>query len=395
MKNDPTPVESAGNRSKGGTPPPGASAPGLYVHVPFCKTKCPYCSFYSVVPGATPAQWLGALTREAELHRGAFGAFDTLYFGGGTPSLLGEEEIAAAVAALRGAFPFAEDLELTIEANPDDVTPGKLAAYRALGVDRVSIGVQSLSDEELHLLGRRHGARQARLAVDLAREAGFTNIGIDLIYGFDGQSLESWEEILLAALEASPEHLSCYQMTIEPSTPFGKMLEHGELRALDEESARRFFTRTSQILRSRGYIHYEISNFARGEQFISRHNYKYWRHVPNLGLGPAAHSFRDGRRWWNVRSVRDYCDALERGVSPIDGEETLTERQLLLEELSLGFRTRDGVTLETLRRFPGWQTALESLERESLVSISGGRAVPTIDGFLVADRLPLAFAGAE
>lgn len=383
-RDEPAPSQSAGRDAS-------PAVPGLYVHVPFCKTKCPYCDFYSIVSGVTPGEWLTALSVEAERARGAFAPFDTIYIGGGTPSLLSAAEVESLFASVRGAFVVAPGAEVTLEANPDDVTPGKLAAWRELGVNRLSLGIQSFDDAELAFLRRRHDARAARAAIELAREAGFGNVGIDLIYGFEGQSLASWGRTLATALEAAPEHLSCYQLSIEPRTEFGRMRERGEFRAMDEESQRRFFIRTSETLRSAGYVHYEISNYAREDALASRHNSKYWRHAPYLGLGPSAHSFKGGRRWWNVRSVRGYCDALADGGSAVEGEETLTAEQLDLEALYLGFRTRGGVPLEALRAFPNWRTALDSLVLESLVAVRGDRVVPTIEGFLVADRLPLAF----
>jgi putative oxygen-independent coproporphyrinogen III oxidase len=367
------------------------SAPGLYVHVPFCKTKCPYCDFHSIVSGTSPAAWLGALEREAALYRGSFGGFDTLYLGGGTPSFLGEDEIERLVAAIRGAFDFAPDSEVTIEVNPDDVTAGKLARWRALGFNRVSLGVQSFNDDELSFLGRRHDAAAARRAIVLARDAGFDDLGCDLIYGFEGHRPASWRRTLDEAVSLVPEHLSCYQMTLEHSTEFGRMVGRGEMTQLGEEPQRSFFLETSRLLTDAGYIHYEISNFSRGEAYVSRHNHKYWRHVPYLGLGPSAHSFHDGRRWWNVRSVDGYVEALARGESPVEGDETLGEDDLALETLYLGFRTREGVALEDLRRYPNWRAVLESLVSESLVTLTGDRARPTLEGFLVADRLPLVF----
>jgi oxygen-independent coproporphyrinogen-3 oxidase len=393
MKNNSDNAGSRGSHASGAIDAGHDAPPGLYVHVPFCKTKCPYCDFYSITSGVATGRWLEALSREAALHRGVFGTFDTLYVGGGTPSVLEEHEIHGLFDALRASFDFAPDSEVTIEANPDDVTPPKLDAWLAAGVNRVSLGVQSFDDVELRFLRRRHDAAKAREAMRLLREAGFENIGIDLMYGFEGQSLESWERSMRLALELSPEHLSCYQMTIEGATEFGRMIESGELKPIDEESERAFFMKTSEFLTSRGYIHYEISNFAREEALLSRHNHKYWRHAPYLGLGPSAHSFRNGKRWWNARSVDGYCTALESGGSPVDGMETLSEDELAFEEIFLGFRTRDGVPLEALGRYPGWQGALEKLVAESLVIVAGGRAVPTVKGFCLADRLAVAFAG--
>jgi putative oxygen-independent coproporphyrinogen III oxidase len=380
-----------------GTPPgiPGGAGgplPGLYVHVPFCRTKCPYCDFYSVTSGASVAGWLAAVSREAELHRGAFGTFDTLYIGGGTPSLLSEAETTELIDRLARSFDIAREAEITIEANPDDVTAQKIATWRDLGINRVSLGVESFDDVELRFLRRRHDAAQARAAIALLADAGFPGLGIDLIYGFPGQSIESWHRSMRRALDFSPSHLSCYQMTIEPGTEFGRMLRAGSFEMPEEEAQRAYFMKTSEFLRENGYIHYEVSNFARDERSLSRHNGKYWRHVPYLGLGPSAHSFDRGKRWWNVRSVERYCSLLAAGESPAEDSETLSDDELAFEALYLGFRTRDGVPLEALQRYSGWRGSLDALAAESLVTVASGRAVPTEEGFCLADRLAIVFA---
>jgi oxygen-independent coproporphyrinogen III oxidase len=393
MMNDQEIAGSRGGSAPGTSGDPDGPLPGLYVHVPFCKTKCPYCDFYSITSGTTVERWLDALAGEAALSRGRFGTFDTLYVGGGTPSLLREAEIARLFEILAAAGDFAAGSEVTIEANPDDVTARGLARWRELGVNRVSLGVQSFDDGALRFLRRRHDAARAREALALLREAGFSNIGIDLIYGFAGQSVDLWRRTLEGAIEHRPEHLSCYQMTIERSTEFGAMLAAGSLAAIDEETQRAFFMETSAILAANGYLHYEVSNFARGEDLLSRHNRKYWSRVPYLGLGPSAHSFRDVRRWWNVRSVESYCGQLERGENPVEDSETLGEEEIALETLALGFRTREGVPLDALRRCPGWERALETLVDGGLVTVADGRAAPTETGFCVADRLAAAFAG--
>jgi len=393
MMNDPQSAGPRGDSAPGTPGGPGDPSPGLYVHVPFCKTKCPYCDFYSITSGTPVERWLDALAGEAALYRGLFGTFDTLYVGGGTPSLLREAEIARLFEILAAAFDFAAGSEVTIEANPDDVTSRGLARWRELGVNRVSLGVQSFDDGALRFLRRRHTAARAHEALALLREAGFSNIGVDLIYGFEGQSIDLWRRTLERALDYRPEHVSCYQMTIERSTEFGAMLAAGSLAAIDEETQRAFFMETSAILTGRGYIHYEISNFARSEKLLSRHNSKYWSRRPYLGLGPSAHSFRDGRRWWNVRSVESYCALLERKESPIEDSETLGEEEIAIETLALGFRTRDGVPVEALRRYPGWERTLKTLVNGGLVTLADERAAPTASGFCVADRLAAAFAG--
>jgi putative oxygen-independent coproporphyrinogen III oxidase len=367
-------------------------SPGLYIHVPFCKTKCPYCDFYSVTASPMIPEWLDAVSREIGLYQGRFSPFDTLYIGGGTPSFLGAQEIAALMRDLRAGFEITDDAEITIEANPDDITPEKCASYREVGINRVSLGVQSFRDEELRFLGRRHDARSAQRAIGEIRDAEFTNLGIDLIYGFDGQTPAGWKETLERALSYSPEHLSCYQMTIEPETEFGRLRAEGRIREMAEEDQRTLFVATAETCARHGYLHYEISNFARREEHVSRHNHKYWHHAPYLGLGPSAHSFENGTRWWNVRSAADYCGLLKEGATPVEDSESLTDEQLSLEEIYLGFRTKDGVSLELLHRYPGWERALAKLEDESLLRIVGDRAVLTLEGFLVADGIPFLIA---
>ena len=364
--------------------------PGLYIHVPFCRAKCPYCDFYSTPALSLVDSWLGNLKKEALLYREHFSVFDSLYFGGGTPTLLPDGTFGELGSFLRDHFTFANDIEITVEANPEDLTAEKLAALRACGVNRLSIGAQSFNDAELSTLKRRHSAYDAEAAVELARSKGFENIGIDLICLIPGQTEESWIETLQRALKLGPAHLSCYQMTFEEGTPFGRLKQKGSVIPADEETERRFFLLTSRLLEGHGFIHYEISNFAR-EKSRSRHNSKYWRHVPYLGLGPSAHSFDGRRRWWNTRSVKEYCRALEKSVKPVEGSEVLTEEQFHLERVYLGMRTRDGLLLAETCDASRPESALSPLLQSGLIRLENGRVMPTLDGFLVADRLPLLF----
>lgn len=392
--------------------------PGLYVHIPFCQSKCAYCDFYSVTDQSMILVWLSALGKEAEQYRDSFGPFDTLYIGGGTPSLLDAGQLAHLLKTLRRYFIFSPDTEVTLEANPDDVTAEKIRLYRELGVNRLSVGVQSFADRELAFLGRRHHARQTVEALEAIRAAGFDNLSLDLIYGLPGQALEGFTKTLEQALVFQPEHLSCYQLTYEASTPLGRKKDQGQMIAATEEDERDFFLFTSRFLEARGYRHYEISNFARlgkpGDKsnhqvinepesfhrkpetgnrkpYYSRHNRKYWRHVPYLGLGPGAHSFQNGSRWWNVRSVKEYCHHLAQGRTPVADRESLSPEQLRLEALYLGLRTREGVPLDLLRQNPGWEKALRKLQKAGLIEVYQDRAVPTRQGFLLADSLPLRF----
>jgi oxygen-independent coproporphyrinogen-3 oxidase len=378
--------------------------PGLYIHIPFCKSKCPYCDFYSVTDETLISAYLAALDAEARLYRDQFPAFDSLFWGGGTPSLLDTVQLGALVASLRRHFVFAPDTEITLEANPDDITAEKLRLFRDLGINRLSLGVQSFDEGELRFLGRRHTARQTLAAIDLIRAVGFTNLGLDLMYGLPGQTTATWLKTLEQALSLAPEHLSCYQLTLTAGetpalwTPMARRAARGELRLPDEETQREFFLLTANFLTARGYLHYEISNFARqGTQagslchYLCRHNLKYWTRTPYLGLGPGAHSFDGRRRWWNVSSVGDYCSSLKAGEAPVAEAETLTPEQIRLETLCLGFRTREGVSLATLREHPGADAILAELTQAGLVRVDRGRVIATLDGLVVADRLPLEF----
>jgi putative oxygen-independent coproporphyrinogen III oxidase len=366
--------------------------PGLYVHVPFCKTKCPYCDFYSEASLSSIPDWLEAMKREMVLYRDRFTRFDSLYLGGGTPSLLPERDLENLLFHLRTHFVFSVDTEFTVEANPDDITSGKLAVLRDLGVNRISLGVQSFDGGDLRFLKRRHTAEQAEKAIELFKAAGFAKVGLDLMYGLPGQTESSWMKTLERAMSYTPEHLSCYQLTIHENTPFRELQAKGEINPPGEEKESALFVLTSAFLRERGYLHYEVSNFARGEENLCRHNLKYWRFAPYLGLGPSAHSYQDGARWWNLRDLEGYCRALAEGKPPVAGSETLTPEQVYLETILLGFRTRDGVDREILRDRPGTKEVLRHLQQAGLVEIVEGKVVPTIKGFLVADSLPLLFS---
>jgi oxygen-independent coproporphyrinogen-3 oxidase len=341
--------------------------------------------------GGTGVPPVPAQAKACGYQRTTFPAFDTLYLGGGTPSLLEADQFVELMTTLRRYFSFAPNTEFTLEANPDDATPEKLRFWRDLGVNRLSLGVQSLDEEELRFLGRRHTAGQALQALSQSRAAGFANLSADLMYGLPGQTLETWVRTLEQVLAFTPEHLSCYQLTLAPDTPMGAAATRGEFAPLTEEAERDFFLLTSRFLGERGYLHYEVSNFARDKEHRCRHNLKYWRHVPYLGLGPGAHSFDGRRRWWNFSSVAQYCSSVKAGGAPVAGEETLSAEQLRLEALYLGFRTREGVSLELLQARSRWQASLTELSRAGLLRMEAGRAKATVQGLVVADRLPLFF----
>lgn len=383
---------------------------GLYIHIPFCLSKCPYCGFYSVSDPGLVDGFIQSLLKEIKMvafdrHSLSSGVrdtgginswtFDTIYVGGGTPSLLKPEYIETILKQISKYFRLTDDIEITFESNPGDGDREYFCQIFRLGINRLNLGIQSFDEKALCFLGRRHTAVQAREAIQDARRAGFKNIGLDLIYGVPGQKVESWHDTLSAALKYSPEHLSCYQLTIEENTPFALQAQKGEIALPDEEDQREFFMQTAALLDAAGYVQYEVSNFAKGEFCFSRHNQKYWDHTPYLGLGPGAHSFDGRNRWWNFRSVDNYIVALGKGNLPIQGQEALIQEQLLFEDLFLGLRTRKGVHLQTIQErysrdlIKEKGKILEAWEKEGLVTLYGGYLRPTRFGLAVADRLAL------
>jgi oxygen-independent coproporphyrinogen-3 oxidase len=369
--------------------------PGLYIHIPFCLSKCGYCDFYSSTSISALPGFLDALFKEMEMYRPRFQAFDTVYIGGGTPSLLHPEQLERILTGVKENFDLTSTAEITIETNPADLNRPFLESMRQIGINRINIGVQSFDEKVLGFLGRRHSIKQAISAIEASRKAGFRNIGLDLIYGVPEQDVESWLDTLKHAVAFSPEHLSCYQLTLEAKTPLGRRYQEGQFPIPGEELQYEFFMNTSEFLEEAGYIHYEVSNFARGKEYASRHNQKYWDHSPFLGLGPAAHSFQSNRRWWNYRSLDQYVAAINAGNLPVEDTETLTMEQLQLEALYLGLRTRKGVCLQDFKNryhydlFTEKKEILAKLEGEGFISIRDGHLYPTQSGLAVADSLSL------
>lgn len=387
-----------------------STAPGLYLHVPFCSRVCPYCDFAVQVGGPERRRWyVESLLREITLWgedpRVAGWGFDTLYLGGGTPSLLAPEVLGEILAALRDTFRLDPDAWLLLEANPEDVTPESLRAWRGLGVRTLSLGVQSFDADQLRFLGRRHGSEAARRSVELAREAGFDTVSLDLIYGLPEQTSDDLRRELEAAVALRPDHLSCYQLTVHRGTWFGKLAERGRLAELPEPRQAELFERVHRFLADAGYPAYEISNFARAPEHRSKHNPKYWHHVPYLGLGPSAHSFGGlegepgrytGRRWWNERTLTRYGERLERGERPVSGDEELSAEDLALEALALALRTPEGVDLGAFRERWGWDLGqaqiCERLAESGYLVLEEGALRPTSRGLAVADGLVSALA---
>lgn len=328
-------------------------------------------------------------------YKNAFPSFDTIYLGGGTPSLLSSQHMDDVLKAVHDNFDIDRQTEITIEVNPGDVSLEYFQALRRQGINRLNMGVQSFDNQLLKFLGRRHTTKEAIVAFDAARQAGFDNIGIDLIYGVSGQSIDSWKKTLNKALSFSPEHLSCYQLSLEKETPLYKQYKNDHLRLPSENEALDFFMTTSGILADAGYIHYEVSNFARIDSLKSRHNIKYWRHTPYLGLGPAAHSFINRKRWWNKTAVNTYLNNIGEGKKPVEKSEKLSLEQLQMEALFLGMRTKDGINLKLYEtRFQtnlmiDKKKIIDELINNKLVELKDGCLCPTLAGMAVADSLAL------
>ena len=369
--------------------------PGIYIHIPFCLSKCTYCDFYSVSSLSMLPAFLEVLFKEMELYRGRFAPCDTVYVGGGTPSVLNPGQLEAILTRVLGNFTLLPNTEITLETNPADLAPAYLEAMRGMGINRLNIGVQSFDQTILDFLGRRHSVNQAIGAIEASRRAGFTNIGLDLIYGIPGQEVGAWLDTVRRALMFEPEHLSCYQLIVEPGTPLGIRYQQGAFSLPDENLQHEFFMKTAEMLEDAGYVHYEVSNFARGMAFASRHNQKYWDHTPYLGLGPSAHSFLAQQRWWNYRSVDRYITALQSGEPPVEAAEQLTLAQLQLEALYLGLRTKKGIHLKDYATYylcdllAQKGDRLTALQDEGLIALEDGYLHPTRAGLAVADTLAL------
>lgn len=322
---------------------------GIYIHIPFCAKKCGYCDFYSVVNRKGPSDFMKNLQQEIYLRRNYLSdhPIKTIYFGGGTPSLLLPESINSILNGIIGEFDVDPAAEVTLEANPDDLTLEYLKGALSAGVNRISIGVQSFNDTDLQFLGRRHNAHRAIDSVKKAGSAGFKNISIDLIYALPSSGITGWEENLKIAFSLGVQHLSCYTLTYESGTPLFRGMKKGAVKPLaDEDSARQFDLLREKSHRS-GFIHYEVSNLCL-PSFESKHNTAYWSGAHYLGLGPSAHSFNGPTRSWNPRSIKAWQKAIECGA-PAVATEYLTETERQNELVMLSLRTINGLDLINFR----------------------------------------------
>lgn len=325
---------------------------GIYLHVPFCNSRCIYCGFCSTVSKGLRQKYIPALKREISERGDFFSSLyesdrivKTLYVGGGTPSILPPELLKEAVSAIRETFTIAEEIEFTVEVNPDDITEDYAGSLRKMGVNRVSMGVQSFKDSHLKWMRRRHDSQTAVNAYRILRKAGFDNISLDLIFGFPLMTVGDWEDNLDTIIELSPEHISAYQMGIDPDTPLERMEKSGEFSLPSQEDSERMYKILQAKLKAAGYVQYEVSNFCK-PGYHSRHNSSYWNRTPYLGLGPGAHSFIGMAREWNTSDIATWCNL---SILPLREGETLSPEDVFNEILMLGLRTAAGVSLDTLR----------------------------------------------
>lgn len=337
---------------------------GIYIHIPFCKSRCIYCGFYSTTLLDLRKKYINAVCREMELRKNYIREpFSTIYLGGGTPSLLDEAELTKLFLYINNVYDVDRNAEITMECNPDDITPKFTNMLSRLPINRVSMGAQTFADSRLRLLHRRHNSDEVKHAVKLLREAGIKNISIDLMFGFPDESLSQWKEDISAALALNVEHISAYSLMYEEDTPLWKMLDTGKVKEIDEELSLTMFKELVCQLTDAGYEHYEISNFAR-PGYRSRHNSCYWHQVPYIGLGAAAHSFDLNSRQWNVADLKLYIEEINNGIIPMEREE-LDNDTTFNDIITTALRTSDGIDLNVL------ETRLGKRYRNTLISAAG------------------------
>jgi len=372
---------------------------GFYVHVPFCTVRCGYCDFNTYTadelgpaggaPGASRATYAEAAIAEVRRARVALGDVDlpvsTVFFGGGTPTLLSPADLGAIVASIAAEFGLAEGAEITTESNPDSVALWDLEELRGAGFNRLSFGMQSAVDHVLKVLDRTHDPLRVPAVVDWARQAGFEQISLDLIYGTPGESLADWEVSVEAALACKPDHISAYSLIVEDGTALARQIRRGEVAMPDDDDLADKYLLVDERLGAAGLEWYEVSNWAKDEASRCRHNLLYWTGGDWWGVGPGAHSHVGGVRWWNVKHPAAYAERLARGVTPAHSREVLDDESRRVERVLLELRLRDGLPVSVLDATGRAQVA--RLMEEGLVTLRTERLVPTQRGRLLADGL--------
>ena len=366
---------------------------GIYIHIPYCKSKCIYCDFYSTPQVETMEQYVHSLLCEARLRHGEIEGepVSTLYLGGGTPSVLPISLLSTLIEGMKEVFDLSNLEEFTIEVNPDDVTAASVKALVALGVNRVSMGVQSFNDGELQAINRRHSAQQAIDAVAAIKEAGITNVSIDLIYGLPRQSLNSWQRNVERAIGLDVQHISAYCLSYEPGTPLWAMRQLGRVVPVSDEDCVAMHDTLVAMLTQAGFEHYEISNFAR-PGYRSRHNSSYWNFTPYLGLGAAAHSFDGSTRRYNPSSIKEYVTALGNGATACV-EEHLEWWERYDEEVMVRLRTCDGIDTALIAQRYGDKarnhllTQAQPFIDQQLLGLKDGTLTLTPQGIMLSDTI--------
>jgi oxygen-independent coproporphyrinogen III oxidase len=368
----------------------------IYVHIPFCIKKCRYCAFVSSPPNKEELkEYPALLLRELQLHASAAGPVASIYFGGGTPSLLQPRQLARLLEEINAQGGIQAESEITLEANPGSVDQISLRGFRDAGINRISLGIQSFDDRFLECLGRIHTAEQSRQAFRDARTAGFNNISIDLIHSLPGQSLLQWRSELLHAIKLAPEHLSIYGLTVEEGTPFARSYPTGCHELPDDDLSADMFELADELLTAAGFEHYEIANYAR-PGYRSEHNSGYWKRDGYLGLGVAAHSFlRDGYgvRFGNPDNLEDYRDGVTAGQLERIDEQRLTQSDAMAEYMFLGLRLADGVSLPAFEREFGrslesaYGSTTADLVRFGLLGQNGSLLTLTLRGMLLSNQV--------
>ena len=365
---------------------------GIYIHIPFCKQRCLYCAFYSSTLHSKQQEYCDALCREIIMRRNyIIGIIDTVYFGGGTPSTLTREQLQKILGTIKEHYRLSPSAEITIEANPDDLTPEYLATLRSLSFNRLSMGIQSFDDAQLKAIGRRHTAERARQAVKDARTAGFENISIDLMFALPSSTSAQWQESIQQAISLRPTHISAYNLTYEEETPLYRALQQGKIEAVDEEENLKQFEILIEQLAAAGYRHYEISNFAL-PGYESRHNSSYWHDIPYLGCGAAAHSYNGESRSWNISDIKTYIEGINNGA-PFSEVEQLTTAEQYNDAILTRLRTADGVPSDWMRKKFG-DKLTDYMLRNAAPHIAAGRLKEdngilslTREGLFVSDAI--------
>ncbi|MCS7028161.1 MAG: radical SAM family heme chaperone HemW [Bacteroidia bacterium] len=365
----------------------------LYIHVPFCKQACSYCDFYFVTGFKYKAEYVQAVQNEIKLRKNEINeVLNSIYFGGGTPSRLSIAEIEQILNVIHANFKVLDTTEITLEANPDDLTHEYIKGLIVLGINRLSIGVQSFDDNELKFMHRTHTAQKAEYSVKLSQDTGIENISIDLIYGSPLLTDSQWQKNIQTAIQLQIPHISAYNLTIEPKTALYQKVQQGILPPVDEQKSAIQFRMVVEILEHAGFEHYEISNFAL-PNWYSRHNVGYWLHAPYLGIGPSAHSFDGNTRSWNVRDIYTYLSDLLKNKLSIEEKESLTLEQKANEMLMLGLRTKWGANLNKIYQkteidfFKIKGTEIEQFLEQKLLNISNQVLYLTLEGKLLADYI--------